>query len=204
MKGWLTMKVYLIMKGEYEDRHVAAVTLDPEQAEKLRKLHCDSWGEAEVEEMETDDRPIGDLSRVYRFHITPDARVLDGHEEWTRDVIPFEKEVEFSPYGGLSVTARIVSDSRETALKIALEKRTELLKEALHLTLDGKAMCQDAFHVPRLCNYAQECPFCPADPAPVRACPAAATCPGYMAPMQFPAGTSSAFILEGLEKSIDG
>jgi hypothetical protein len=49
------MKVYVITKGEYSDYHICAVTLDEKKAERLAKIHTDSWDKADVEEWDTEE-----------------------------------------------------------------------------------------------------------------------------------------------------
>lgn len=79
------MKIYVITCGTYSDYHICAVTDDPASAERLKILHSD-WGEASIEEYETEhpqERPETywyvelcqhGISKCYEAPITDDNR----------------------------------------------------------------------------------------------------------------------------------
>ena len=46
--------IYVITKGEYSDYHICAVATTYENAERLRKMYCDSYQDAEIEEFTPD------------------------------------------------------------------------------------------------------------------------------------------------------
>lgn len=65
------MKVYLISKGEHDDYHICAVTLDPVEAIALKEIYSDHWCGAEIEEYDTEQyKPLLDGSRF--FEVTLD------------------------------------------------------------------------------------------------------------------------------------
>lgn len=49
------MKVYVIMKGDYSDKHLCCVTDSEEKAEILKKKFSDKWDEAYWYECDTDE-----------------------------------------------------------------------------------------------------------------------------------------------------
>lgn len=49
------MRIYVITKGEYSDYGIVAVAIDKDKAEELRIAYSDKWGDAMIEEYETDD-----------------------------------------------------------------------------------------------------------------------------------------------------
>jgi len=69
------MKVYVITKGEYSDYGICAVTLDKENAKKLKEYFSDKTGnawdeEAMIEEYETDvAEEIAQGKRIYEVDI---------------------------------------------------------------------------------------------------------------------------------------
>ena len=125
------MTVYVITKGSYSDYHIEAVTLDAEVAEKIRRVCCDGWDEARIEEYETDSFFVSDDPvRIWNFTVTGEGYVHDGPEEWTTDdewknVFGFRRGYEF--YAGVK------NKDRDVALKIALDQRAKMLAKKLGL-----------------------------------------------------------------------
>ncbi len=58
------MKVYVVMKGYYSGRHIAAVTLDKEKAQLLQE-RFDDGDVAEIEEYDTDN--VDDAYEAYKL-----------------------------------------------------------------------------------------------------------------------------------------
>lgn len=126
------MKVYVITQGCYSDYHICAVTLDEQEAERLRKVYSETYDQARVEEYDTDG---------------PEAKNgLDGRVPYcvcfrengaTSVSMSYESAETFRPgielYYGYDLVKLLAADS-EAALKIAAEKRAQALAEREGLT----------------------------------------------------------------------
>lgn len=55
MVGDKYMKVYVVQKGFYSDRHVVAVTLDSDKADQFAELYARGHDDTEIEVYDTDD-----------------------------------------------------------------------------------------------------------------------------------------------------
>lgn len=120
------MKVYVIMKGEYSDRHVVGVTIDEEKAEKIADAVSDrggyGYGDARVVEYDTDE------FETMRIRYTA-TWYEDG--EW---VVESDTHGEYATYTENCILFRntylVYAENREQALKIAQDMRAqELAKE---------------------------------------------------------------------------
>lgn len=122
--------VYVVTKGCYSDYHICAVTLDKEKAERLCKLFDGGgWDEARVEGYDTEThegllsgrkpynvgfRKNGDLSSVNEQklgieHFIPRIGEYPMHEE--------------------CLVVSLYAKNKESAIKIAAEKRAKYLAE---------------------------------------------------------------------------
>lgn len=135
------MKVYVITKGSYSDYHICAVTLDEQEAERLAKIHTDSWDTADVEEWDTDEHQhllCGRLPYVVTFHA--------GYYH-PRNGQYITEKTDFNRYTGSrkDFTPRVCLNDRkdtvylyaagsEAAVKIAAEKRAQARAEKEGLT----------------------------------------------------------------------
>lgn len=126
-EGGLTVsKVYVITAGEYSDYHICAVTLDPDNAEWLRKFYDkDSYTGACIEEFDTETVP---------------ERFKQGEKVW-RVVFCRRGDVEFCVecsdnraddiymlVGG-AVIVYVWAKDEKSAIKIAAERRAKYLAE---------------------------------------------------------------------------
>lgn len=133
------MKVYIIMKGEYSDKHICGVTLDPDIAEKIKKLCTGEWDycEPEIHEYETDIwqfLPQG--AKLYDVTFYNDGRI-HGCKMITEDSDHYESYIyennihdsviweEDRHEHGLHV--RVLAFGQAHAKKIACDKRAEYL-----------------------------------------------------------------------------
>jgi hypothetical protein len=125
------MKVYVITKGNYSDYHICAVTLDEQEAERLRKVYNDSYDEAVVEEYDTDGEEA--------------KRGLDGRvpynvyfgKGYTSVSMSYTTPEEFKPsiyLGPYYDTVDLFATDSEAAVKIAAEKRAQARAEKEGLT----------------------------------------------------------------------
>lgn len=120
------MKVYVITQGIYSDYHICAVTLDAQEAERLRKVYDESGDRARVEEYETDgpDAKKGMDGRVpYHVHF---GKGYVHYSMSYRDPDDFTPGVFLGP--GFETVDLFAPDS-EAAVKIAAEKRAMALAE---------------------------------------------------------------------------
>lgn len=128
------MKIYVITKGCYSDYHICAVATDPEKAKKLAEIYTDRYDNAEVEEFDTDntiDLLSGRLPYSVVFSGT--GVVVGGpalEAEYTKDFAPgvnvWGAQL-WWPTERLQV--KVYAPDKETAVKIAAEKRAEFLAQ---------------------------------------------------------------------------
>ena len=120
------MKVYVIMKGEYSDRHVVGVALDEEKAKKIAEAMSDGfgYGDAWVDEYDTEEfttmriRYIVDYYESGRWEVVVDD--WGNYEEYTENSAAAHYEGKYI----------VFAESQEQAIKIAQDMRAqELAKE---------------------------------------------------------------------------
>ena len=128
------MKVYVITQGYYSDYHICAVTLDKQEAERLRKVYDETGDRANVEEFDTEDpnAKLGLDGRVrYRVLFYHDGRTSVGMSYEPPEM--FMPRVELNYWRNCDVVHLYAPDS-EAAVKIASEKRAMALAERAGLT----------------------------------------------------------------------
>ena len=125
------MKVYVITKGDYSDYRICAVSLDPDKAQQLARIHSGDYYTAEVEEYDTDvgeNVVQGRIPFSVCFYAKRGPIVFDN-----RDAGTFEPEIVETDAGPDSprpqMTICLYAPDRETALKIACDKRARYLAE---------------------------------------------------------------------------
>ena len=107
---------YVIMKGDYSDKHIVAVTCDKEKAKKIKKCYSDDWNNARIEEW---DEPT--ISFLPYYRITHDTTT--GKYETEKKSIDelYGEEInyiyEYYHNDGFNVTVR--AENETAALKIA-------------------------------------------------------------------------------------
>ena len=130
------MKVYVIMKGEYSERHIVAVTLDKEKAEKLKKYHSSICDEAYVEEYEIDETPesvFENQQTVYSVTIEKSGKSLVLPATTHFGETPYKPRFYFSDDRTMTFTAYLTAKDEEHALKAAQDKRAKMLAEMFGL-----------------------------------------------------------------------
>lgn len=130
------MTVYVIMKGEYSEKHIVTVTFDKEKAEKLVKYHSSYEDEAWVEEFETDATPDAVLDKstpVYYVVIwkngTSEVRINHYHY----GEIPYEPKFFLDDDSSMVFSAYLTAPDEAHALKIAHDRRAKMIAEQLGL-----------------------------------------------------------------------
>lgn len=120
------MKVYVITQGSYSDYHICAVAIDPEQAEKLAKIYSDRYYTAEVEEYDTEEHREWCDGRI-PFEV---IFYRDGsHSIWLEDNRLAPGVVVDPHFGSIEMKVYLYAPDRDTALKIAYDKRAEYLAQ---------------------------------------------------------------------------
>lgn len=130
------MKIYVIMKGEYSERHIVTVTLDKEKADKLVKYHSSSDSEAWIEEYETDDTPDATLNRnvpVYCVTINKNGSARVSIDHYHYDDKPYESKFTLYDNQDMNFNAFLTASDEEHALKIARDRRAKMIAERFHL-----------------------------------------------------------------------
>lgn len=131
------MKVYVITAGYYSDYHICAVTTDEKKAHKIAEQCSDRWGDASVEEYDTERVDV----LVARGEVLPYEVAFDrnGCVNWTSKEVEQELRGEFEPgvqrrkRDGL-VRVSLYATDADAAIKIAAEKRAEYLAREEGLT----------------------------------------------------------------------
>lgn len=119
------MIFYAVTKGKYSDYHIITITTDKEKAEFLAKKFSDKWDEAKVEEYEENENLFKPLWKV-NFDVGGSVtEVFDvSNSEWhfynTTNRVWYIME-------SLGTSVTVTADDRESAIKIAAEKRAEFL-----------------------------------------------------------------------------
>lgn len=127
------MKVYVIMRGEYSERHIVTVTLDKEKAEKLAKYHSDLVCEAWVDEFETDETPDEELNMMIPAYSVTIKKDGSSEVKGYNVNAPFEPRFYIADERGMLFTAHLTAPDEAHALKIARDRRAKMLSELLGL-----------------------------------------------------------------------
>lgn len=138
------MKIYVVMKGEYSDRHIVGVCDNEERAETVRKLVSGryEYDVAYIEEYDTDHMDIisedlhpyavefsksATIIRVNRMIEYGDGEEIDDWERFTFVNGPYRVE-EFNYFGGgYRCIAYVAAIDEEHAKKIACDNRAKYL-----------------------------------------------------------------------------
>lgn len=123
------MKVYVVTQGCYSNYHICAVTVDPEEAEKLAVIYSDRYNSAEVEEYDTEQHANWMAGRIpYEVQFWrncshgPSVYLLALEKECTPGVYPSESRY-------VEMKVRLYAESEAKALKIAQDMRTKYQAE---------------------------------------------------------------------------
>jgi hypothetical protein len=118
------MKVYVITKGSYSDYHICAVSLDPEEADRLARIYSDSWDSAGVEEFDTEEHRDWHAGRV------PYIVTFHRGAYFLKPSVGLSFDSNFTPRIDAALDAvrvYLYAADAESALKIAADKRAEYL-----------------------------------------------------------------------------
>lgn len=109
--------------------------LTPPGPNFLRKLYSD-YQEARIEEYDTEDdtKKISQkCTSVWVIHITKTGEVSSVEERWHFGDGQYENQFYFPFWENGGFCARVCNDSRNVAIKIALDTRAKMLAEKLGL-----------------------------------------------------------------------
>lgn len=127
------MKIYVVFKGHYSDRHVVGVCSTEELAERLAVLTTDQWDASDWEAYEVDEIPECPVG------LLPHSVVMDrrgGVKSCGRDsVVRFKPDTEYYGVDNL-MSFSMWAEDKEQAVKIANERRTQLI--AMNIWLPHK------------------------------------------------------------------
>lgn len=118
------MKVYLISKGEHDDYHICAVTLDPQEAVTLQGIYSDRWCSAEIEVYDTEHyKPLLDGSRF--FEVTLDIygtfrTCVEADDQDTKEQIDMD---------GSAVYMTVFAKDTDAAIKSATSNLKQYLND---------------------------------------------------------------------------
>lgn len=119
-------KVYIITAGEYSDYHICAVTLDPDNAEWLRKFYDkDSYTGASIEEYNTETVPERFKQGEKLWRVPFDYR---GDTEFCQEWCETLGEYIYMRSDG-TVIVYVWAKDEKSAIKIAAERRAKYLAE---------------------------------------------------------------------------
>ena len=116
------MKIYVITKGEYSEYHICAVATDYEKACILQKKFSAKYDTAEIEEFDTEDfNDIYAKKILYSVRFDSNGTVTNVYE---KDIDYFDpKDNPVQVCWEKEVLVRVFAFDRESAVKIAAEKR---------------------------------------------------------------------------------
>lgn len=133
------MKVYVIMKGHYSDRHICGVAVDADVAEEIRRVCSDpefEYDEAWIETYETDDWSAlakgGKLYHVERLSDgTLNCQEIADNLDWEYDSFVYGKKPWKQKYydGDEKLCVSVIALGNAQAKKIAVDKFTQFLAE---------------------------------------------------------------------------
>ena len=106
---------YVIMKGEYSDKHIVGVTCDKHKAEKIKECYSDSWHDARIQEW---DESNVSFENYYRIEYDKDDDTYRAEKTPPDDIYEDINDiVEYCHGDGFSVNVQAENES--VALKIA-------------------------------------------------------------------------------------
>ena len=125
--------IYIVTKGKYSDYHVIAATTNPELAKKIADKFSDDdgWDDCRVEEFPDAEVMLKSIWKVY-FNKSGDV--------WTCELS--NSEYDYSNLGRVIDTVykrnydliiTVEADDKDSAIKIAAEKRAQYLAEKIGL-----------------------------------------------------------------------
>ena len=125
------MKIYVVMKGEYSDRHVVTATLDPVKAKKIAEKFSDACDDCWIDEFEDGDFMLRDLWYVSFYGDGSIQCVSKENSEYYYEGAYNDKSIRWNTRNGKvhAVWMYVFADNEKHAIKIVTEKRAEFLAQ---------------------------------------------------------------------------
>lgn len=111
---------YVVMRGDYSDKHIVGVTCDQEKAQKIRECYSDSWREARIEEWDESDVNFNNFYEVRYDKVDDDYMV---EKQSPDEVFDLNIIYEYNHKDGFSVSVQ--AENEDLALKIARDLYAE-------------------------------------------------------------------------------
>lgn len=106
---------YVIMRGDYSDRHIVAVTCDKQKANKIKQCYSDDYGEARIEQWE---ESALNFDGYYRIEYNTLDNNYEIEKQLPEDVYDDVNSIcEYYHKDGFRVVVQ--AENKEIALKIA-------------------------------------------------------------------------------------
>ena len=113
---------YVVMKGDYSDRHIIAVTCDEQKAQKIKECYSDGYGSARIQEWEESN-----ISFANYYHIEYN-KTNDSYEiEKQSPEYAYEFNCIHEYYNNNGFEADIQAENKDVALKIARDLYAEYM-----------------------------------------------------------------------------
>lgn len=133
------MKVYVILKGHYSDRHICGVAVDPVLAVEIRRC-CSNpeydYDEAWIEEYETNEwSALAKGGRLYHVERLVDGTLncieIKDNLDYKYDCYVFSQKPWYQPQSkdGNKLCVDVIALGMAHAKKIAIDKFTQFLAE---------------------------------------------------------------------------
>lgn len=120
------MKIYVVTQGTYSDYGIIAATLDRDVAEAIAKKYYSKWDPPEIEEYEDAELLLKPRWNV-RF---PKNGPVEVEEQPFSDYYAGPRCIVYARLGTLVLEVNdVAADDKESAIKIAAEKRAAYLAE---------------------------------------------------------------------------
>ena len=129
------MKIYVITKGEYSDYHICGVAVEKAKAESMARIFSDKWEKAEVEEWDTEDVDLSIEGKTpYRVTFFENGDVCETAETSIDYFMSGIEKIKYPQnWRGATLNVCVYADDKNSAIKIASEKRAKWLAEKLGL-----------------------------------------------------------------------
>lgn len=111
---------YVVMRGDYSDKHIVGVTCDQEKAQKIKECYSDSWREARIEEWDESDVNFNNFYEVRYDKVDDDYMV---EKQSPDEVFDLNIIYEYNHKDGFSVSVQ--AENEDLALKIARDLYAE-------------------------------------------------------------------------------
>ena len=130
-------KVYIVTSGEYSDYSIEACfsTRALAEAYLAGRAQGQPYHPGDIEEFSLDEP--NEWKSACTVRMKRNGYSWGGDLEWEHNPSPFVKLYRF-PVGEIAMECKVLTDSKETAVKVANEKRTQLIALGQWRIRDGR------------------------------------------------------------------